>query len=209
MVGLGILTSIHTGDKTMINWPAEIKPRRMTWGRVFNNRAFTSPFSQSQQITGAPGAYWKCTLNFPTLNREKERVFSTFIGKLQGRAGTFRLRPWTRPPGPFVGDAVVDGGGQAGAQLVTRNWNPEVTVLRMGDYITVNDQLLEVLEDVTSNAQGVAVVAVSPWLRTPPANGADVNYQQPYAVMRLMQDEQMIDVQALFASGSLECREAF
>ena len=100
-------------------------------------------------------------------------------------------------------------GGQAGAQLVTRNWNANTLVLRRGDYITVNDQLLEVLEDVTSNAHGVAVVAVSPWLRMPPANGATIHYQQPYAVMRLMQDEHMLDVRALFASGSLECREAF
>lgn len=181
----------------------------MTWGRVFNNRAFTSPFSQSQQIKGAPGAYWKCTLNFPSLSREQERVLSTFVGKLQGMAGTFRLRPWTRPPGPFVGNAVVDGGGQAGAQIVTRNWNVSTTVLRMGDYITVNEQLLEVLDDVNSNAQGVAVIAVSPWLRMPPANGSTINYREPYAVMRLMQDEQMLDVQALIASGKLECREAF
>lgn len=193
----------------MIDWPAQIKPRRMNWGRVFNNRAFTSPFSQSQQVVGAPGAYWKCTLQFPTLNRDKERVLSTFIGKLQGMAGTFRLRPWTRPPGPFVGNAVVDGAGQAGAQLVTRNWQASKVVLRMGDYITVNDQLLEVLEDVTSNTQGRAVLLVSPWLRMPPANGAAVNYQTPYAIMRLVQDEQMLDVQAIIASGSLECRETF
>lgn len=193
----------------MINWPAEIKPRSMSWGRVYNTRAFTSPFSQSQQIVGAPGAYWKCTLNFPTLNREKERRLSTFIGSLQGMAGTFKLRPWTRPPGPAVGAAVVDGGGQAGGQLVTRNWTPSTIVLRMGDYATVNNQLLEVLQDVTSNAQGIAVVPISPWLRSPPANGATVNYQQPYALMRLMQDEQMLDVQAVIASGTLECREAF
>lgn len=181
----------------------------MDWGRRFNSRAFTSPFSQSQQISSAPGAYWQCSLSFPTLNREKERVFSTFIGSLQGMAGTFRLRPWTRPPGPFAGNAVVDGAGQAGAQLATRNWQPSRTVLRMGDYITVSDQLLEVLTDVTSNAQGHAVIPVSPWLRQPPANGAQVNYQQPYAIMRLTQDEHMLDVQAVIARGNLECREAF
>ncbi|WP_438455431.1 hypothetical protein [Vreelandella venusta] len=193
----------------MINWPAEIKPRSMSWGRVYNTRAFTSPFSQSQQIVGAPGAYWKCTLNFPTLNRKKERRLSTFIGSLQGMAGTFELRPWTRPPGPAVGAAVVNGNGQAGAQLVTRNWAPNTTVLRMGDYVTVNDQLLEVLDDVTSSAQGIAILPISPWLRSPPADGSTVHYQQPYAIMRLMQDEQMLDVKALIASGTLECREAF
>ncbi|MGY4876513.1 hypothetical protein ACLUEY_01350 [Vreelandella aquamarina] len=193
----------------MINWPAEIKPRSMAWGRVFNSRAFTSPFSKSQQIVSAPGAYWKCTLQFPTLTREKERRLSTFIGSLQGMAGTFELRPWTRPPGPYAGNAVVNGSSQAGAQLVTRNWYVNTTVLRMGDYITVNDQLLEVLTDVTSNGSGVAIIPVSPWLRSPPADGATVHYRQPYAIMRLMQDEQMLDVKALIASGTLECREAF
>ncbi len=193
----------------MIDWPAHIKPRRMSWGRRFNTRAFTSPLSQSQQIAANPGAYWQCSLSFPSLTRDKERTLSTFIGSLQGMAGTFRLRPWTRPPGPFAGNAVVDGANQAGAQLVTRNWMPSRVVLRAGAYITVNDQLLEVLTDVSSNAQGRAVIPVSPWLRQPPANGATVNDQDPYAIMRLTQDEQMLDVTYIIASGTLDCREAF
>ncbi|MBZ5489139.1 hypothetical protein HW452_16590 [Halomonas aquamarina] len=193
----------------MIDWPAHIKPHRMSWGRRFNTRAFTSPLSQSQQITGAPGAYWQCSLEFPSLNREKERALTTFIGRLQGMAGTFRLRPWTRPPGPFAGNAVVDGANQRGAQIATRNWQASKVVLRAGDYITVNNQLLEVLDDVSSNAQGRAVIPVAPWLRVSPTNGEAVNYQQPYAVMRLSEDEQMFDVQALIASGTITAREAF
>ena len=82
-------------------------------------------------------------------------------------------------------------------------------VLRRGDYITINDQLLEVLADVSSNAQGIAVLPVSPWLRMPPANGAAVNYQQPYAIMRLARDDVSLSVQAVIAGGTLECREAF
>lgn len=194
---------------SMIEWPSELQPATMDWGRSFNSFAFTSPFSQSQQIVSKPGAFWLCSMTFRNLKRDKERVLSTFLGSLHGMAGTFRLRPWTRPPGPFVGNAVVDGGGQAGAQLITRNWSPSIIVLRMGDYITVNDQLLEVLKDVTSNAQGIAVLPVSPWLRMPPANGATVNYQQPYAVMRLTRDDTRLTVQALIAGGTLECREAF
>lgn len=193
----------------MIDWPAHIKPRRMSWGRRFNNRALTSPLSQSQQIAGAPGSYWQCSLSFPSLSREQERVLSTFIGSLQGMAGTFRLRPWTRPPGPSVGNAVVDGAGQRGAQITSRGWNASRVVLRQGDYITVNDQLLEVLTDVSSNAQGRAIIPVSPWLRSSPASGSEINYQAPYAVMRLTQDEQMLDVTYLIASGTLDCREAF
>ncbi|GED46451.1 hypothetical protein HME01_23030 [Vreelandella aquamarina] len=192
-----------------VDWPTELQPATMEWGRVFNSYAFTSPFTQSQQIRTHPGAYWKCSLTFRNLKRPKERVLSTFIGSLHGMAGTFKLKPWTRPPGPFVGNAVVDGGGQAGAQVVTRNWNANTLVLRRGDYITITDQLLEVLADVTSNAQGIAVVPVSPWLRVPPANGATVNYRAPYAIMRLARDDVSLSIQALIAGGTLECREAF
>lgn len=193
----------------MIEWPAELIPTTMDWGRVFNSRAFTSPFSQSQQIVMYPGAYWQCSLTFRNLSRERERVLSTFIGSLSGMAGAFRLRPWTRPPGPARGEAVVDGSGNNAGTIASRNWTPNSVVLRLGDYVTVNDQLLEVLGDVQSNSSGNAVIPISPWLRASPANGAPINYREPYAVMRLSSDEFSMSVQAIVAGATIQCREAF
>ncbi|MNN79920.1 hypothetical protein D3C81_1966050 [compost metagenome] len=38
-----------------IDWPAALWPSQMTWGMVYNNRAFTSTLSNAQQILGYPG----------------------------------------------------------------------------------------------------------------------------------------------------------
>lgn len=193
----------------MQEWPGEIIPSSMSWNIVSNNFAFTSPFTNSQQIAGHPGGYWECSIDLPLLDQQQARLMSSFIHSLHGMMGTFRLYPWNRRPAPAAGIGVVDGGGQAGGQLVTRDWTPSKTVLRRGDYITVSGQLLEVLEDVTSNAEGQAVITIAPWLRVPPANGTAINYQAPYAVMRLTEEGAESSYQGIIGSASLSCREAF
>lgn len=192
-----------------IEWPAGLKPKEMTWGRVFNSRAFTSPFTQSQQVVTHPGAFWKCTLSFRAMYEDEERIFSTFLGELQGMAGTFYLYPWRRARAVEAGAARVDGSGLASGSLRTRGWNISQQVLTRGDYITVNDQLLEVLHDVYSNGEGRATIRVSPWLRRGPSDGDVIEYLNPYAVMRLTSDDEERTVKPLVAGGSIEAREAF
>ncbi|WFF40390.1 hypothetical protein EVC62_02120 [Salinicola endophyticus] len=193
----------------MIEWPQGLTPYRMDWGRVYNNRAFTSPFSNAQQIRTYPGAYWQCSLQFRNLFESDERRLTSFIGRLQGMAGTFKLYPWRRSRAGAAGTARVNGSGNASGTVPSRGWTPSVQVLAAGDYITINDQLLEVVEDVISTSQGNATIQVSPWLRSPPADGALIEYRNPYAVMRLASDEQVMSVETLVAGGTLDCREAF
>ncbi|WP_110685069.1 hypothetical protein [Salinicola aestuarinus] len=193
----------------MIEWPEGLEPYRMDWGRVFNNRAFTSPFNNSQQIRTYPGAYWRCSLQFRNLFEDEERRLTSFVGQLQGMAGTFKLYPWRRARATAAGTARVNGNGNAAGTVPSRGWRASTTVLHAGDYITINDQLLEVVADVKSNTQGNATIQVAPWLRTPPADGAEINYTRPYAVMRLTSDEHDMSVESLIAGGSIDCREAF
>jgi hypothetical protein len=193
----------------MIEWPEGLKPYKMDWGRVFNNRGFTSTFTKSQQIRTYPGAYFQCSLQFRNLFEADERRLTTFIGQLQGMAGTFKLYPWRRAVATAAGTARVNGSGNASGTVPSRGWKPSTKVLAAGDYITINDQLLEVLQDVTSNTQGNATISVSPWLRLPPSDGTEINYTKPYAVMRLTSDEQGMSIEPLIAGGTLDCREAF
>ncbi|MDH4572475.1 hypothetical protein [Salinicola acroporae] len=193
----------------MIEWPEGLYCDRMRWGRAFNNKAFTSVFTNAQQIRTYPGAYWKCTMQFQNLNDREERLLTTLVGSLQGMAGTFKLYPWRRSGRPDHGTVRVNGNGNASGTLPSRGWQPSTLVLRMGDYITVNDQLLEVLADVTSNGQGNATIQVAPWLRLPPADGTEINYTRPFAIMRLTSDDEENTIRSAMADGTLDCREAF
>ena len=93
-----------------IEWPAEVCPAQMSWGMVYNNRDFTSSLNNSQQIVGYPGSYWKCSLSLPQLTRDRERVVTAFLGRLQGRFGTFKLPAFTRRRTDNVGAPVVQTG---------------------------------------------------------------------------------------------------
>src|SRR5690606_27148518 len=150
-----------------------------------------------------PGARWRCQLSFGTLRPEEERMLSTFINRLGGRAGRFRLSDLYRVPSVKRGNPVVDGGGQTGKLLRTRGWIPSKRVLRMGDYITVNDEMKEVLEDVWSDAGGKAVLRVAPWWRFSPPNAATVNHTAPVAIMRLDDDENMLGRQRRLSNCTL------
>lgn len=90
----------------------------------------------------------------------------------------------------------------------TRDWLPSRRVLAMGDYVTVNDELKEVLEDVWSDAGGLATLRIGPWLRWSPPSGATVNHTAPYAIMRLDDDANPASRQRRLSNLSISCTEA-
>lgn len=67
-----------------IEWPTQVCPAEMSWGMVYNNRDFSSTLNNSQQIVGYPGSYWKCSLSLPQLTRDRDRIVTAFMGRLQG-----------------------------------------------------------------------------------------------------------------------------
>ncbi|MNQ81422.1 hypothetical protein D3C85_964440 [compost metagenome] len=90
-----------------IDWPAALWPSQMTWGMVYNNRAFTSTLSNAQQILGYPGGYWLCALSFEGLYDEDERVVTALLGRLQGMYGTVNIPAFTRRRADDIGSQVV------------------------------------------------------------------------------------------------------
>lgn len=189
-------------------WPKELVPKSMTWGLDHNTKMFESAFNRSSQARTYPGARWVCTISFENMFRDTERRLTTFVHALNGRAGRFLLRDVTRPAPVSRGESVVDGDGQTGGILNTRGWLPDTKVLAAGDYITVQDEFKEVLEDVWSDAGGQATLRIAPWLRWSPPSGAEVNHTAPYAVMRLDDDLTELQRKPLVTSVSISCTEA-
>ncbi|WP_413614747.1 hypothetical protein MRB56_12630 [Halomonas cupida] len=186
-----------------------VAPQSMQWGLAHNTKSFTSAFNGATQTVTYPGARWRCQMTFGTLRPDEERMLSTFINRLGGRAGRFRLSDLYRVSPVSRGNAVVDGGGQTGGLLRTRGWIPSRRVLRMGDYVTVDNEMKEVLDDVWSDAGGKAVLRVAPWWRFSPTNAATVNHTSPVAIMMLDDDENMIGRQRRLSNCTITCTEAF
>ena len=192
-----------------IEWPAELCPAQMSWGMVYNNRDFSSTLNNSQQIVGYPGSYWKCSLSLPPLTRDRDRIVTAFMGRLQGRFGTFKLPAFTRRRTDNIGAPVVLGGLAMASHITLEAVPVNRKVFSQGDYITIDGVMHEVVEDVVSNAQGVAVLPLNRRLRAALISGAPVEYQNPYSIMRLSEDSYTLSVRPVVAELTLECREAF
>lgn len=192
-----------------ITWPAALCPNEMTWGMVYNNRGFTSTLSNAQQIVGYPGAYWQCTLTFNNMTRAKERQLSALIGRLQGMFGTVNIPAFTRRRTVSIGAAVVVAGNAQSTLMTIGGVTPSARAFSLGDYISVNGEMFEVIDDANSNAQGQVQVSLNKRIRKTLAVGAAVEYLNPYSEMRRTDDSNSLSIQPLFANGTLQLREAF
>lgn len=193
----------------VIAWPDGLSPNEMTWGVVYNNRAFTSTLSNAQQIVGYPGAYWQCQLTFSALDREEERILTAFIGRLQGMFNTFNLPAFTRTRGDDIGAPVVVTANAQAIFMRLSGVKAGAKVFRMGDYITVGGVMFEVVDDATSDSKGQVLVNLNKPIRKTIAAGTAVEYQAPYAEMRRTGDSHALTLRPITSNVSLEFREAF
>lgn len=192
-----------------IEWPADLVPSEMTWGIVYNNRAFTSTLSNAQQVVGYPGDYWQCQLSFNGLTRDRHRLLTAMLGRLRGMAGTVRVPAWDRLRTDDIGAPAVVSGPAFATSMQLQGMTASKRVFSQGDYLTVAGEMFEVVQDATSDSSGKATVYVNKPIRQTLAAGAAVEYRNPYSEMRRMDNTNSSSVQPLVASLSLQFREAF
>lgn len=190
-------------------WPEELEPTDMTWGVVYNNRAFTSSLTNAQQIASHPGAYWICTLNFGVLYEEDERELTSLLGRLQGMFGTVNIPSITRTRTDSIGAPVVASAVAQSTSIQLRGMTPGIRVFSRGDHITILGEMFEVVEGVNSDGAGAATIRVNKRVRKAIAAGTAVEYRNPYCEMRRMDDTNQWTIQPVVSNGSYQFREAF
>ncbi|WP_145012296.1 hypothetical protein [Pseudomonas oryzihabitans] len=192
-----------------IDWPADLVPSEMTWGIVYNNRAFTSTLSNAQQVVGYPGDYWQCQLSFAGLTRDRHRLLTAMLGRLRGMAGTVRVPAWDRLRTDDIGAPAVFSGPAFATSMQMQGMTASKRVFSQGDYLTVAGEMFEVVQDAISDSSGKATVYINKPIRQTLSAGAAVEYRNPYSEMRRMDNTNSSNVQPLVASLSLQFREAF
>lgn len=109
---------------------------------------------------------------------------------------------------------LVNGAGQAGALLATRNWAPNAQAMRVGDFFSFEDttgrrRLHQATADVTADAAGLASIPIAPPLRRAGADGAALEILAPTGVFRLAEDEVGVSTRPpLFGACTLDIVEA-
>ncbi|MGW7232873.1 hypothetical protein ACWGIE_06725 [Pseudomonas fulva] len=190
-------------------WPEDLEPTEVTWGVVYNNRAFTSSLNNAQQIASHPGAYWVCTLTFGVLYEEDERELTSLLGRLQGMFGTVNVPSITRIRTDDIGSPVVAAAVAQSTSLQLRNMRPGIRVFSRGDHITILGEMFEVVEHAATDGSGSAVIRVNKRVRRGFAPGSPVEYRNPYCEMRRADDTNQWTVQPVISNGSYQFREAF
>ena len=174
-----------------------------------------SPFTRQEQVIQHQGEYWSATVQLPPMLKNNASQWLSFLLKLRGRRGTFKLGDQDRKTiqGNTTGTVLVNGGSQTGNQIDVDGLGTSVTdAFKAGDYIQINSYLYMITDDVNSNASGEATLNIEPSLRTglETVNDNDsVIYTNTTTLMRLDSNEVAWDTDQVSKYGiSFSCSEA-
>lgn len=178
--------------------------------------ASASPFTGQQQVYKHQGQWWEMEVTMPPMKRDEAEQVAAFLLKMNGKYGTFLLGDPanTSPRGVGTGTPLVSGGSQTGDQLLTDGWTTSTTgILKAGDWIQLGTgsatRLYKVLDDVNSDASGIATLNIFPSLRQSPADNAEVVVSSPKGQWRLATNETNFSIDEASIYGiTFACVEA-
>jgi len=193
-----------------ITYPSSPKPNGMSWRLVMPSQTNVSDWTGRRQTIASGRGWWECQLSLPPIvGTANVNAWRSFIAKSRGRANDFQI-----PVDPIAQSAatatpLVNGAGQTGRTLNTDGWPLSTTVLVAGQFVTINNQLLQLTENVTSNGSGVATLTFEPPIRTSPADNAAIQYKNPYCLMYFVEEPTLSVENGYVYSLSLNLRESF
>jgi hypothetical protein len=203
----------------------------MSWRLVMPSQTNVSEWTGRRQTIASGRGWWECQLSLPPIvGTANVNAWRAFIAKARGGANDFQIPvdPTAQAPNitttavgslslnfttnlyqTFSPTPLVNGSGQTGRTLSTTGWPVSSTVLQAGQFVTINDQLLQLTENVVSNASGIATLTFEPPVRVSPANNAPVEYENPYCLMYFVEEPTLSVENGYVYSLSLNLRESF
>lgn len=157
----------------------------------YNTQNYQSPLTKSTQTGSLTGDEWRGVSTYTNKYGAEAKTLKAFVLGLKGQVGRFNYTP---PDLDQTGDAVavatVNGVGQLGDSLNIQSADLSTTIYRVGDYITVNGELKSVITDCLTDGAGLGVVNFVPPLRQAPADLSPIEFEKPYMIAKLEDDEQ-------------------
>lgn len=206
---------------TTYTWPSNIYPSRSTLQWMDNSAKFVSPLSGATRTVNRPGGRWRLTMQFQARRPDEMQRLEAFLYRLEGSTHRATIPDYAyerQGTGGGVSASPqsiirVDGAGQTGRTLLTDGWAAGELVLKAGDRVTVNGQMLVLAEDCYSSGSpgdqylrdeagnilydesspqqpiliqtGVTPLILTNSLRSSPADNALVEVLQPVATYML------------------------
>lgn len=193
-----------------ITFPATPKPQSMSWRLVMPSQTNISEWTGRRQTVASNRGWWECQLTLPPLvGGTRVNPWRSFVVQARGQVNDFQVPVDPTAQSAVVATPLINGAGQTGRSLASDGWPVSSTVLQAGQFITINNQLLQLTANVVSNASGQATLTFEPPIRVSPADNAAIEFKNPYCLMYML-EEPTISVEAGYVySLSLNLRESY
>jgi hypothetical protein len=193
-----------------ITYPSTPKPNGMAWRLVMPSQTNVSEWTGRRQTIASGRGWWECQITLPPIvGTTNVNAWRSFIGKARGRANDFQIPVDPTAQSAATATPLVNGASQTGRTLNTDGWPVSTTALVAGQFVTINNQLLQLTENVTSNGSGVAVLTFEPPIRVSPADNAAIEFNNPYCLMYFVEEPTLSVENGYVYSLSLNLRESF
>lgn len=193
--------------------PTTVGFSNVSFGLQNNNQEFISPLSNVIQIAELTGSRWYATYTIPPMSKSEALEYIGFLNKLQGRVHSlYGYDPSHRTPSGSYSSStlLVNGADQTGISLTTDGAQVSTTVLKAGDFFSVNNELKMVTADATSDSSGNLTINFVPSLRASPTDNASLTLTNPTCAMKLQSDSFTYDInQAQIYGISFSAIESF
>lgn len=193
-----------------VTFPSTPKPNGMSWRLVMPAQTNVSEWTGRRQTIASGRGWWECQLSLPPIvGTTNVNAWRAFIAKSRGKANDFQIPVDPTAQSSAVATPLVNGASQTGRTLNTDGWPVSSTVLVAGQFVTINNQLLQLTENVTSNGSGVATLTFEPPIRTAPSDNAAIEFRNPYCLMYMVEEPTLSVENGYVYSLSLNLRESF
>lgn len=193
-----------------ITFPSSPKPSAMAWRLVQPAQQNISQWTGARQVLASGRGWWECSLTLPPIVGETAvNNWRAFIGAAQGAVNDFQVPVNEIAQSSATATPLVNGASQTGRSLITDGWPPSTTVLYGGQFVTINNQLLQLTNNIVSDSSGNATITFAPAIRVSPADNAAIEFKNPYALMYFAEDPGYSVEPGLVYSLSFNLRESF
>ena len=193
-----------------ITYPSTPKANGMSWRLVMPSQTNASEWTGRRQTIASGRGWWECQIVLPPIvGTTNVNAWRSFIAKARGRANDFQIPVDPTAQSASASTPLVNGASQTGRTLATDGWPVSTTVLVAGQFVTINNQLLQLTANVTSNGSGVATLTFEPPIRTSPSDNAAIEYKNPYCLMYFVEEPTLSVENGYVYSLSLNLRESF
>jgi len=194
------------------NIPALLNnPSSMVITLEANVQSSTSIFNGSKQMVELLGSHWIIEASWNILTNEQIKAYRAFIASLKGGVVPVYFSDISQPnpSGGVVDQVDVIGQVDLNTIEIACSTQPDTLLFAAGDYIQIKvedgapDEYKMVIEDVVSDAAGIAAISFEPHLRHAARIGDVLIYNYPKGSFTLAEPQMAWSMEAPVVSSGV------